>query len=145
MVKSIGGISVTPNKRVASNFSGGSRTVNIYPLILAKNAIVEETPELEDAVDINDSIVDYWTRGVDAVWIGDKNAGEQELLILNPRAVVNIGRADTYDVLGLGTQKNPLQLKNDDEIAGSSKGIYRQQRKIQTEGKANYSKQIYRR
>lgn len=111
------GISVTPNKRVSSNFSGDSRTINIYPLILAKNAIVEEAPELEDAADINNSIVDYWTRGVDAVWIGDKNAGEQELLILNPRAVVNIGRADTYDVLGLGTQKNPLKLKNDAEIA----------------------------
>lgn len=111
------GISVTPSKKIASNFSGESRSVNIYPLILAKNAIVEEAPNLEDAADIAPHIVDYWTRGVDAVWIGDKNAGEQELLILNPRAVVNIGRSDTYDVFQLGTAKNPLRVKDDEAIA----------------------------
>lgn len=111
------GISVTPNKKIASNFSGDKSHINIYPIILAKNAIVEENPKLKDAEDIEPQIVDYWTRGVDAVWIGDKNDGEQELLVLNPRAIVNLDRADTYQVFKLGTKENPLTIKNDEEIA----------------------------
>lgn len=103
------GISVSRSKRVASNFSTG-RSIRIYPIILVKNAKVKEMPELKDAVELEDYIEDLWKEGVDAVWIGDKNAGEQELCVLNPAAIVNIDRADFYDYFKLGTSENPLHI-----------------------------------
>lgn len=103
------GISVSRSKRVASNFSTG-RGVRIYPIILVKNARVKEMPELRDAADLEDHIEDLWKEGVDAVWIGDKNAGEQELCILNPAAIVNIDSADFYNNFKLGTSENPLHV-----------------------------------
>ena len=109
-------ISVSKSKKVASNFAPMSNSVNIYPIILAKNAKVIEMSEITDSVELEDHIIDLWNQGVDAVWIGDKNSGEQELSILNPRAVVNIGRADRYRNYQLGLESNPLNIKNDEQI-----------------------------
>ncbi len=103
------GISVSRSKRVASNFSIG-RSVSIYPIILVKNAKVKEMPELGDAAELEDCIEDLWKEGVDAVWIGDKNSGEQELCVLNPAAIVNIGNPDIYNMFRLGTSENPLKI-----------------------------------
>lgn len=103
------GISVSSSKRIASNFSQG-RSVSIYPIILVKNAKVKEMPELTDAADLEDYIEELWKEGVDAVWIGDKNSGEQELCVLNPHAIVNINSADIYKYFNLGTSENPLHI-----------------------------------
>ena len=109
------GVSVSRRKDIASRFSSG-RSVRIYPIILVKNAKVKEMPNLDDAADLEDYIVDLWKEGVDAVWIGDKNKGEQELCVLNPRAIVNIDTADTYDYFQLGTEENPLHVIDNDGI-----------------------------
>ncbi|MBO7645885.1 MAG: hypothetical protein J6S52_02620, partial [Prevotella sp.] len=110
------GISLSKSKKVASNFSGTSHYVRIYPMILLKDAKVIERPDFSDAYDAGEHIVELWNDGVDAVWIGDKNSGEQELLVLNPRAVVNIGTSDFYKVYKLGTQENPLRIADDAAI-----------------------------
>lgn len=73
------GISVSKSKEIASRFSGIHEGVFIYPIVLAKNANVKEMPDLNDAADLDDCIIDLWKEGIDAVWIGDKNRGEQEL------------------------------------------------------------------
>lgn len=110
------GISVSKSKKIASRFSGMSRTVNIYPIILYKNAKVIEMPNLTDALDLDEHIEQLWNDGVDAVWIGDKNSGEQELCVINPNAVVNIGTPDFYKVYKLGTEENPINIKDDAQL-----------------------------
>lgn len=39
---------------------------------IGKNANVKEMPDLNDAADLDDCIIDLWKEGIDAVWIGDK-------------------------------------------------------------------------
>ena len=109
-------ISVSKSKEIASRFAPMSTSVRIYPIILAKNANVIEMPELSDSVELESHIIELWEKGVDAVWIGDKNSGEQELSILNPRAVVNVGTPSVYKNFGLGSEKNPINIKNDAQI-----------------------------
>ena len=109
-------ISVSKSKEIASCFAPMSTSVRIYPIILAKNANVIEMPELSDSVELESHITELWEKGVDAVWIGDKNSGEQELSILNPRAVVNVGTPSVYKNFGLGSEKNPINIKNDAQI-----------------------------
>lgn len=109
-------ISVSKSKEIASRFAPMSTSVRIYPIILAKNANVIEMPELSDSVELESHITELWEKGVDAVWIGDKNSGEQELSILNPRAVVNVGTPSVYKNFGLGSEKNPINVKNDAQI-----------------------------
>ena len=109
------GISITPSKKIASNFSSNSNTMKIYPILLAKHAIVEDAPEISDAVEVEDIIEDYWNRGVDALRLGSKS--EDELLVLNPAAICNIGEGDFYEVYRLGQESNPLRYKTDDDIA----------------------------
>ena len=43
-------------------------------------------PGIEDAVELDDVIVDLWNKGIDAVRIGDWGSkySEQEIVILNP-------------------------------------------------------------
>ena len=53
------GVSVSRRKDIASRFSSG-RSVRIYPIILVKNAKVKEMPNLDDAADLEDYIVDLW-------------------------------------------------------------------------------------
>ena len=130
------GISVSRSKKIASNFSGTSKSVSILPIVLAKGAKVKEMPNIEDSADIDDVIVDLWKEGVDAVWVGDKNKGEQELCVINPRAIVNINRADTYRVYGLGGEENPINIINKEEIKKLYEDAkqYREQKKIAPKG-----------
>lgn len=109
------GISVSRSKRIASNFSTGT-SVRVYPIILVKNAKIKEMPELSDAADLEDYIEDLWEEGVDAVWIGDKNRGEQELCVINPAAIVNIDNPDIYNYYKLGTSENPINIIDKDGI-----------------------------
>lgn len=104
------GISVSKSKEIASRFSGIHEGVFIYPIVLAKNANVKEMPDLNDAADLDDCIIDLWKEGIDAVWIGDKNHGEQELCVINPKAIVNIDSSDYYKAFMLGSEKNPLRI-----------------------------------
>lgn len=104
------GISVSKSKEIASRFSGIHEGVFIYPIVLAKNANVKEMPDLNDASDLDDCIIDLWKEGIDAVWIGDKNHGEQELCVINPKAIVNINSSDYYKAFMLGSEKNPLRI-----------------------------------
>ena len=112
------GISLTKDKKIASNFSGTSRSVKIYPVILAKNANVIERPDFSDAYDLEDHIVELWEQGVDAVWIseGKQGKGEQELCVLNPRAICVIDRADWYDVYNMANRITPLKIVDDEHI-----------------------------
>ncbi len=110
------GISLSKSKRVASNFSGMSRFVRIFPVVLSKNASVVERADLRDAADLDDHIVELWEQGADAVWLGDKNSGEQELCVLNPRAIAVITHADSYAVFNLGGEGNPLHIADDAAI-----------------------------
>lgn len=104
------GISVSKSKEIASRFSGIHEGVFIYPIVLAKNANVKEMPDLNDAADLDDCIIDLWKESIDAVWIGDKNRGEQELCVINPKAIVNIDSSDYYKAFMLGSEKNPLRI-----------------------------------
>ena len=105
-------ISLTTDKKVASNFSGISHNVSIYPVILVKNAKVVSM-DLSDSIDLDEHIVALYAQGVDAVWIG---GGEKELCVINPRAIVNLDKSDDYRVFGLGTEKNPIMVKTDEQI-----------------------------
>lgn len=113
------GISVSKSKRTSSLFSGTSPNVKIYPIILKKGANVIERPDFSDAWDAGEHIVELWDQGIDAVWIGEgkQGGGEQELLVLNPNAIVNIGTADFYKVYHLGSADNPLNIADDKAIA----------------------------
>ena len=113
------GISVSKSKKVASNFGNPSPGVSIYPVVLAKGAKVIDRPDLTDAADVEDHIVELWNDGVDAVRLGDwsKDTSEQELLVLNPRAICNIGTADSYRYFRLWSPENPLNIKDDAQIA----------------------------
>jgi hypothetical protein len=78
------GISLTKSKKVAESFAGMKSYVNIYPVILKKDAKVISKEDLSDASEVEDIIVDLYNQNVDAVWIG---GGEQELVVINPYAV----------------------------------------------------------
>lgn len=94
-------ISVSKSKNIASNFTGQSRFGTVYPVILRKDANVISMPEISDASELEDHIVDLWNRGVDAVKLGDWNskASEQELAILNPYAVFKYDVSESFPVL----------------------------------------------
>jgi len=110
------GISITPSKKIASHFSHPlSEHVTIYPILLAKHAVVEDAPQFSDANEVEDVIEDYWNRGVDAIRLG--KSSEEELLVLNPMAICNIGNGDFYKVYRLGQESNPIRTKSDDDIA----------------------------
>lgn len=111
------GISVTKRKRTAEKFSGESRSVSVYPIILDKNAKVEVRTDLEDAIDLEDHIIELWENKVDAVWIG---GGEQELVVLNPRAIHVYGRNDNYAVFG-GFKSENMTLEKAETIYNKAK------------------------
>lgn len=107
------GVSLTSDKKIASRFGGIHDSVSILPVILVKGANVKEMPDLQDAKDLNEHITDLWKEGVDAVWIGNKDEVEHELCVLNPKAMVNIDKADFYKAFMLGSDKNPLHVIDD--------------------------------
>ena len=111
------GISVPKSKKRAANFGDQqSRGTTVYPIILAKGAKVIDGPQYQDAADVEDDIVKLWEQGVDAVRIGDWNAefSEQELIVLNPRAICNIGNGEWYAWFDLGTERNPIKMRTDE-------------------------------
>lgn len=91
------GISLSKSKRAAEAFSGTSPGVSIYAVLLDKRAKVITIPGVQDAVDLDEHIVQLWTDKVDAVWIG---GGEQELVIINPKAIITHNQADYFQVYG---------------------------------------------
>jgi len=111
------GISMTPNKKIASRFSQ-ERYVHIYPIIIAKGAKISDEPTMQDANEVEDKITSYWNDGIDAIRLGEwsKEHSEQELLVLNPNAMV-VGPSDSYQVYHCGWEDNPLHIKSDDELA----------------------------
>jgi hypothetical protein len=92
-------ISLSSSKNVASDFTGDSRSGNVYPVVLKKGAKVENHPEWSDAMEVEDHLVDLWDRGIDAVKIGNwsDEFSEQEIVILNPRAIV-LGKGELFQV-----------------------------------------------
>lgn len=149
-------ISITKSKKVAGNFATSMSGGNIYPVLLAKNAKVIEMPELTDSADLDDHIVDLYEKGIDAVWIGDKNAGEQELAVINPRALINIGTSEYYGAYKLGSEENPIRLNTEEDFrkiyefaknykymdentrADEAKGIVRWQNRVSGGAPATY-------
>lgn len=107
-------ISLSKSKKIASNFWSQEAWwwVSIYPVLLKKNAKVIELPKTTDSIDLNDFITKLWDDWIDAVWIWDKNAWEQELAILNPKAIVNTQKSDYYKMFWLWTEKNPINIKD---------------------------------
>ncbi len=109
-------ISLTKSKRVAGTFATVSGSGRIFPILLTKNAKVIEMPETTDSADLDEHIVSLYEQGIDAVWIGDKNAGEQELAVINPKAIINLGTPDFYKAYKLGSAENPIRIRSDEEI-----------------------------
>jgi hypothetical protein len=105
-------ISLSKSKRKAEAFSGQSRSVRVHPVLLKKSAKVIELPGVEDAADLDNHIIDLWRNQVDAVLIG---GGEQELAVINPRALVFAKDADTYQVFG-GYKSENLTLGKAQEV-----------------------------
>ena len=82
-------ISLSKSRNIASNFTGQSKSGWVYPIIVKKGANVIERPDIQDAIELEDELVELWERGVDAVKIGDHSSesSEQELVVLNPYAI----------------------------------------------------------
>lgn len=93
------GVSLSKDRDIASNFTGLSRTGNVAPVLLKRGTIVKEMPELSDANEIDEILLDLWTEGVDAVKIGDhtKDFSEQEIVVLNPRCL-SVGPSQHFAV-----------------------------------------------
>ena len=102
------GVSVTSRKKTASIFTLG-RNVVIHPIILAKDANVIRREDITDAADLNGSdddmlaadnnlIVELYEQGVDAIYLGPENYGENELLVINPKAICNVDCPSYYNV-----------------------------------------------
>lgn len=131
------GVSVTKRKRTAESFSGMSRGVSIYPVILDKNAKVKEIQGVEDAADIEPYIVDLWTEGVDAVWIG---GGEEEMLILNPYAAHVYKESDYYQVFG-GYKSDAMTIEKAEVIYNKAREIAEAPR--QTKDSPDFDKLLF--
>jgi hypothetical protein len=93
------GISLSKDRNTASNFTGQAGHGRVAPVILKKGAKVEYLPGIEDASEIEDIIPMLWSKGIDAVKIGDWESehSEQELVVLNPKAIVT-GDSERFPV-----------------------------------------------
>jgi len=112
-------ISLSKSKRTAESFAGQRNSVRIHPVLLKKGAKVVEIPEIKDAADIEDYILDLWQKQVDAVWIG---GGEQELAVINPKAIVFAKDADSYQVFG-GYKSENFTLEKAEQVREQAKKI----------------------
>ena len=107
------GVSITSNKQMASKFSMG-RGVNIHPIILAKNAIVKDTPEFTDSCEIcEDVLIGLYTEGVDAVRLG--KGSEDEVVVINPQAICNCNDAFEYFQY-YGLNYNTIKEPTDEQL-----------------------------
>lgn len=119
------GISLSKSKRKAEAFSGSSNHVTIYPVLLKKTAKVITIPGITDAADIEgEHIAKLWDDKVDAVWIG---GGEEELLVLNPKAIVVYKESDSYAVFG--------GFKSENFTLEKAEVAYSQAKKIVADGR----------
>ena len=91
-------ISLSKSKNVASNFTGMSRSGVVTPILLRKGANVIEMPEIQDSMELEEILPQLWEQKVDAVKIGnwDKEFSEQELVVLNPKAITVIDKGAHY-------------------------------------------------
>lgn len=111
-------ISLSKSKNIASNFSSMGSNGVVTPVLLKKGAKVIEMPDIEDSIELEDMLPELWEQKVDAVKIGDWDIekvgyGEQEIVILNPRAIATIGKGATY----YRTYKKPkFENLNEQEI-----------------------------
>lgn len=109
-------VSVSKSKRKASMFSGTSRDVSVYPVILNPQAKVIDRPDLSDSNELEDIIEELWNNGVDAVRIGnwDDTYSEQELAVLNPNAISTWSRSDYSAVYNM--DKSKFEERTDEEL-----------------------------
>ena len=112
-------ISLSKSKRVAESFSGQSRGVSIHPVLLKKSAKIISIEGVTDAADIEDHILDLWKNQVDAVWIG---GGEEELAVINPKALVFAQDSDYYAVFG-GYKSENFTLDKAEEVRRQAQSI----------------------
>lgn len=99
------GVSLTKRKRTAESFAGQRSGVDIYPVILKKDAKVIERTDFQDASDVEDIIVELYEQGVDAVWIG---GGEEELVVVNPYSILLYKKGREYHTAFGGFKSVPL-------------------------------------
>jgi hypothetical protein len=94
-------ISLSRSKNRASNFTGTAHNGVVTPVLLRKGANVIEMTDIEDSIELEDMLPELWEQKVDAVKIGDWDSeySEQEIVILNPRAITVLGDyAEHYPV-----------------------------------------------
>ena len=94
-------ISLSGNRNIASNFASIGASGTVTPVILKKGANVIEMPNIEDSIELEDVLPELWAKNVDAVKIGDWDIekvgyGEQEIVILNPEAIMTVPTGTTY-------------------------------------------------
>jgi hypothetical protein len=85
-------ISVTKSKKVASIFATvQSNSGMIYPVLLKKGATLEPMPDLSDSIELEEMLLDLYTKKVDAVKLSDwnKEHSEQEVAIFNPSSAIS--------------------------------------------------------
>lgn len=92
-------ISLSRSKRMAAAFTGDSSFGSVYMVVLRKGAKVIDMPEVQDSIELEEHLPRLWAEGVDAVRIGkwDDGSSEQELSVLNPRAIV-LGPSEGFQV-----------------------------------------------
>lgn len=100
------GVSLSKSRKVAANIATGMYPYGtVHPIIISKYAQIETLKDAEDASDVEQYVEELWNKGVDAVRIGksfsDGGYGEQELLVLNPKCMCNIGTVTTYAAYGI--------------------------------------------
>jgi len=109
-------VSVSKSKRKAASFSGQSRSISVYPVILNKEANVIDRPDLQDSNELDDIIEELWNNKVDAVRLGDwnDNASEMELAVINPNAISTWSGSDSRMVYGM--KLADFKEKTDEEL-----------------------------
>lgn len=93
------GISLSKDRNIASNFTGQSNFGSVAPVLIKRNAIIKEMPDIKDAAEIEDIIEDLWNEGIDAVIIGnhENENSEKEVVILNPKCIC-VGVSEYFKV-----------------------------------------------
>jgi hypothetical protein len=139
-------ISLSKSKNIASDFSGTQSAVTVYPVILRKGANVISMPDIQDAADLDDIIVNLWKNEIDAVYIGDPNGGEQELAVLNPKAIYTFDNPDTYAVFGKQRLNNltPERIAEIYQIAQDRKGAVDRIRELPKEERQGAIRELTR-
>lgn len=131
------GISVSKSKNSASNFTGTAASGSVYMVVLHKDAAVREMADLQDASEIEEHLIRLWKDRVDAVWIG---GGEEELVVLNPKAVW-IGPGEYFRVFN----KKKMEQPAPDALWNTSRSLEGSAAKEAVESKRRFLKNNVRR